>query len=51
MIRAILRFARVLPRQLDRLWLEAGLRSLMRHNPAHPDVPYIVIRLSDLGRP
>ena len=44
----IVRAAKLLPKQLDRLWLEAGLRSLQRREPMSPEIPYIVRRLSGL---
>ena len=45
----IVRAAKLLPKQLDRLHLEAGLRSLQRRDPMHPDVNYIVRRLRELS--
>jgi hypothetical protein len=44
-IRSFVRFARMLPAAIDRLWLEWALREI---DPQHPDVHYIVHRLSNL---
>lgn len=45
MIRFLIRFAKVLPRELDKLHLQWALREI---DPMHPDVPLILRRLSEL---
>jgi hypothetical protein len=48
MMRALARLMRALPRELERLHLQYALRSLSKHAPFHPDLPWIVLRLSEL---
>jgi hypothetical protein len=48
LIRALIRFARLFPKELDRLHLLYARAHLMKHNPLHPDLPLIVRRLNEL---
>lgn len=48
MIRAIVRACRLLPAALDRAHLLWARAHLSKHNPLHPDMPYIVRRLARL---
>ena len=45
MIRALIRYARLLPRALERLHLEWALKEI---SPLHPDVGFIVRRINEL---
>jgi hypothetical protein len=49
MIRAFLAYCRLLPKELDKLHLQYALAHLSKHNPLHPDLPWIVLRLKELA--
>jgi len=48
MMRALVRFFRLLPARLDLEWLRWARRELTARNPLHPDLPWIVRRISEL---
>jgi hypothetical protein len=47
-IRALIRFARLFPRELNRLHLQWARAHLTKHNPSHPDLPYVLSQLAKL---
>ena len=47
-MRALLRFFRLLPAALDLAWLRWARAHLSKHNPLHPDIPYILRRIEEL---
>lgn len=49
MVRALIRYARLLPAALDRAHLEWARRHLSKHNPMHPGLPEVLRRLAELG--
>jgi len=48
MIRAALRFLRLLPARLDLEWHRWARAHLSKHNPMHPDLPEIMTRIAEL---
>jgi hypothetical protein len=47
-IRAALRFFRLMPAALDRAHLLLARNHLSKHRPLHPDLPWIVSRIAEL---